>query len=250
MQKPTIILATSNGIGMGHLTRSSAIASELKEFSNPIIVSMAAGVIEVPKIAGVQFEYIPGKDRNWMGRLEWDTYLRDRLVALIDETNASIVSFDGVVPYPGIIAIKRIRPNVKVVWVRRGFWQNTTRKYLLTLQSKMMDLVITPGDYGQAYDNGPTSNRKDSVLVKPISIYRPEITLNQEQARAEIGLDLNRPAILVQLGIGEADLNSKMTAALKGLISWSDLQVVLTKEPVTSTGENLAPAGLDIKIIR
>jgi hypothetical protein len=114
----------------------------------------------------------------------------------------------------------------------------------------MMDLVITPGDYGQAYDNGPTSNRKDSVLVKPISIYRPEITLNQEQARAEIGLDLNRPAILVQLGIGEADLNSKMTAALKGLISWSDLQVVLTKEPVTSTGENLAPAGLDIKIIR
>ena len=47
MQKPTIILATSNGIGMGHLTRSSAIASELKEFSNPIIVSMAAGVIKI-----------------------------------------------------------------------------------------------------------------------------------------------------------------------------------------------------------
>ena len=250
MQKPTIILATSNGIGMGHLTRSSAVAAELKEFSNPIIVSMAAGVIEVPKIAGVQFEYIPGKDRNWMGRLEWDTYLRDRLVALIDETNASIVSFDGVVPYPGIIAIKRSRPQVKVVWVRRGFWQNTTRRYLLSLQSKMMDLVVTPGDYGQAYDNGPTSNRKDSVLVKPISIYRPELTLSKEQARAEIGLDINRPAILVQLGIGEADLNSKMTAALKGLLSWPDLQVVLTKEPITSTGENLAPAGLDIKIIR
>lgn len=250
MQKPTIILATSNGIGMGHLTRSSAIAAELKEFSNPIIVSMAAGVIEVPKIAGVQFEYIPGKDRNWMGRLEWDTYLRDRLVALIDETNAAIVSFDGVVPYPGIIAIKRSRPHVKVVWVRRGFWQNTTRKYLLSLQSKMMDLVVTPGDYGQAYDNGPTSNRKDSVLVKPISIYRPEFTLSRVQARTEIGLDIYRPAILVQLGIGEADLNSKMTAALKGLLSWPDLQVVLTKEPITSTGENLAPAGLDIKIIK
>jgi hypothetical protein len=114
----------------------------------------------------------------------------------------------------------------------------------------MMDLVVTPGDYGQAYDNGPTSNRKDSVLVKPISIYRPELTLSKEQARVEIGLDINRPAILVQLGIGEADLNSKMTAALKGLLSWPDLQVVLTKEPITSTGENLAPAGLDIKIIR
>lgn len=250
MQKPTIILVTSNGIGMGHLTRSSAIAAELKAFANPIIVSMASGVIEVPKIAGVPFEYIPGKDRNWMGRLEWDAYLRDRLVALIDETNASIISFDGVVPYPGIIGVKKIRPRVKLVWVRRGFWQNTTRKYLLPLQSKMMDLVITPGDYGQEYDNGPTTNRNDSVLVKPISIFKPELALSKAKAREALGLDQNRPSILVQLGIGEADLNSKMTAALTGLTGWQDLQVVLTKEPITVTGENLAPAALDLKVIR
>ncbi len=250
MQKPTIILATSNGIGMGHLTRSSAIAAELKEFSNPIIVSMAAGVIEVPKIAGVQFEYIPGRDRKWMRRLEWDAYLRDRLVALIDETDASIVSFDGVVPYPGIISIKRLRPKVKLVWVRRGFWQNTPRKYVLKLQSQMMDLVVTPGDFGQDYDRGPTTNRNDSVLVKPISIYKPELSFNKQQARQELGLDLNRPAILVQLGIGEADLNSKLTAALSGLTSWPNLQVVLTKDPITSSGENLAPSGLEIKVVR
>ena len=250
MDKPTIILATSNGIGMGHLTRSSAIASELKEFSNPIIVSMAAGVVEVPKIAGVRFEYIPGRDRNWMGRFQWDSYLRDRLVALIDETDAKIVSFDGVVPYPGIIAIKSKRPEVKLVWVRRGFWQKTPQKYLLALQSRMMDLIITPGDFGQSYDNGPTSKRKDSVLVKPISIFDSKSTLSRELARAELGLDKNRPACLVQLGIGEADLNSKLTAALSGLIGWKDLQVVLTKEPIDSNGKNLAPLGLDIKIIR
>jgi spore coat polysaccharide biosynthesis predicted glycosyltransferase SpsG len=250
MEKPTIIFVTSNGIGMGHLTRSSAIAAEIKEFANPIIVSMASGVIEVPKIAGVRFEYIPGRDRNWMGRMEWDVYLRERLVALIDETSAEIVSFDGVVPYPGVMAIKRKRPKVKIVWVRRGFWQNTTRKYLLTLQSKLMDLVITPGDYGQSYDNGPTSKRKDAVLVRPISIYKSELTLSREKARAEIGIDQNLPAILVQLGIGEADLNSKLTAALKGLSSWPNLQVVLTKEPITNSGENLAPPGLDIRIIK
>ena len=168
MDKPTIILATSNGIGMGHLTRASAIASELKSFANPIIISMAAGVVEVPKIAGVRFEYIPGRDRKWMGRLEWDAYLRDRIVALIDETNAKIVSFDGVVPYPGIIGVKSVRPNVNLVWVRRGFWQKTRTRYLLNLQSSMMDLIITPGDFGQSYDKGPTAVRKDSVLVKPI----------------------------------------------------------------------------------
>ena len=50
MEKPTVILATSNGIGMGHLTRASAIAAELKSFANPIIISMASGVVEVPKL--------------------------------------------------------------------------------------------------------------------------------------------------------------------------------------------------------
>ena len=75
MTKPTIILATSNGIGMGHLTRASAVASELKDFANPIIISMASGVVEVPKIANVNFEYVPGRDRKWMGRFEWDKYL-------------------------------------------------------------------------------------------------------------------------------------------------------------------------------
>lgn len=250
MEKPTIILATSNGIGMGHLTRASAIAAELKSYANPVIISMASGVVEVPKIAGVKFEYVPGRDRKWMGRFEWDRYLRDRIVSLIDETNARIVSFDGVVPYPGIIGIKSVRPDVKLVWVRRGFWQKTPQRYLLNLQSKMMDLIITPGDFGQSYDKGPTSTRNDSVLVNPISIYREKTTLDRSSARELLGLDKDRPAVLVQLGIGEADLNAKMTAALSGLSAWPNLQVVLTKEPVTANGENLAPAGLDIKIIR
>ncbi len=250
MEKPTIILATSNGIGMGHLTRASAIAAELKSFANPIIISMASGVVEVPKIADVDFEYVPGRDRKWMGRFEWDRYLRDRIVALIDETDAKIVSFDGVVPYPGIIGIKSIRPKVKLVWVRRGFWQKTSQRYLLELQSKMMDLIITPGDYGQSYDKGPTANRKDSLLVKPISIFNSKSALNREDAKKLLGLDLNRPAVLVQLGIGEADLNAKMTAALKGLVDWPNLQVVLTKEPIDSLGVNLAPDGLDLKVIR
>ena len=250
MDKPAIILATSNGIGMGHLTRASAVAAELKSFANPIIISMAAAVVEVPKIAGVRFEYVPGRDRKWMGRFAWDRYLRDRIVALIDETGAKIVSFDGVVPYPGIIGIKSIRPDVKLVWVRRGFWQKSSRSYLLSLQSKMMDLIITPGDFGQSYDHGPTVNRSDDVLVAPISIYDSKTALSRQAARNLLGIDQSRPAVLVQLGVGEDDLNAKMNAALSGLLNWPNLQVILTKEPIDANGKQLAPAGLDIKIIR
>ena len=50
MSKPTIILATSNGVGMGHLARASAVALALKPVANPIIVSMAGGIAEIPSL--------------------------------------------------------------------------------------------------------------------------------------------------------------------------------------------------------
>jgi len=134
MEKPTIILATSNGVGMGHLARASAIALALKEYANPIIVSMAGGIAEIPEYMGIRCEYIPGRDRMWMSREKWDEYLRDRLMALVDETGARVMSFDGVVPYPGVIAAKFSHPKLALVWVRRGLWQKKPQRLVLGLQ--------------------------------------------------------------------------------------------------------------------
>ena len=250
MEKPTIILATSNGVGMGHLARASAVALALKEVANPIIVSMAGGIAEVPSFMGIRCEYIPGKDRMWMNRQNWDIYLRDRLLALVEETNAKVLSFDGVVPYPGVVAAKNSNPNLKLVWVRRGLWQKKPQRFVLGLQSKMMDKVIEPGDIARGYDFGPTASRKDSVLTAPVSLFRREDAMTREDARRALGLDLNRPTALVQLGTGDSDVNEKMTAALSGLLGWKDLQVILTKAPVDKDGKSLAPVGLDLKVVR
>ena len=250
MSKPTIILATSNGVGMGHLARASAVALALKPVANPIIVSMAGGIAEIPSFMGIRCEYIPGRDRLWMSREKWDAYLRDRLLALVDETDAKVLSFDGVVPYPGVIAARNANPKLKLVWVRRGLWQKKPQRFILGLQAKMMDAIVEPGDIARAYDFGPTSKRNDSVLTSPVSLFRKEDALSREDARKALGLDQKRPVALVQLGTGDSDVNHKMTAALEGLLGWKDLQVVLTKEPVDSNGNNLAPSGLDIKVIR
>jgi spore coat polysaccharide biosynthesis predicted glycosyltransferase SpsG len=249
-QKPTIILATSNGVGMGHLARASAIALELKEIANPIIVSMAGGVAEVPNFVGVRCEYIPGRDRGWMPRKLWDAYLRDRLLALIEETDAQVLSFDGVVPYPGVISAKLKKNDLALVWVRRGLWQRKPQGLALGLQSMMMDAIIEPGDFARVYDHGPTKNRKDAVVTSAVSLYQESTALDRNEARLALGLDLNRPAVLVQLGTGDSDVNEKMTAALKGLIGWKDLQVVLTKKPIDVNGNSLVPDGLDIKQVR
>ena len=250
MSKPTIILATSNGVGMGHLARASAVAVALKEVANPIIVSMAGGIAEIPSFMGVRCEYIPGRDRLWMSREKWDKYLRDRLLALVEETGATVLSFDGVVPYPGVIAAKNSSPSLKLVWVRRGLWQKKPQRFILGLQASMMDVIIEPGDIARAYDFGPTSKRKDSVLTSPVSLFKREEALSREEARKVLGLDPDRPVALVQLGTGDSDVNHKMTAALEGLIGWKDLQVILTKAPIDKEGNSLAPEGLDIKVAR
>ncbi len=249
-EKPTIILATSNGVGMGHLARASAIALELKEIANPIIVSMAGGVAEVPNFVGVRCEYIPGRDRGWMPRKLWDAYLRDRLLALIEETDAQVLSFDGVVPYPGVIGAKLKKSDLALVWVRRGLWQQKPQGLALGLQSMMMDAIIEPCDFARVYDHGPTKNRKDAVVTSAVSLFQEATALDRDEAQKALGLDLNRPAVLVQLGTGDSDVNEKMTAALKGLIGWKDLQVILTKKPIDANGNSLVPDGLEIKQVR
>jgi UDP:flavonoid glycosyltransferase YjiC (YdhE family) len=250
VNKPTIILATSNGVGMGHLARASAIALALKPIANPIIVSMAGGIAEISDYMGIRTEYIPGRDRNWMTRDLWDQYLRDRLVALVEETDAKLISYDGVVPYPGIIAAKVKAPQVSFVWVRRGLWQKKPQRFVLALQSAMMDYIVEPGDIARSYDHGPTAKRKDAQLTSPVSLFQKDTALSREESRKILGLDPHHPAVLVQLGTGDSDVNEKMTAALSGLIGWKDLQVVLTKNPVDKNGSSLAPAGLDIRVVR
>ncbi len=250
MAKPTIILATSNGIGMGHLARATAIALELAPFARPIIVSVAGGIAELPATTAIACEYIPGKNRGWMARKDWDSYFRDRLVAIAEESGASLISFDGVVPYPGFIATKLSRPTLKLVWVRRGLWQRNALRFALPFQSRLVDSVIEPGDVARAYDHGPTSVRTDAHLSAPVSLYRAQSAKSRDEARKILGLDAGKPAVLVQLGTGDSDMNEKLRAALQGLKSWPDVQIVLTKEPVDTDGKSLVPEGVEVKIVR
>lgn len=235
---------------MGHLARATAVAEELKGVARPILVSVASGIAEIPSTTGIPCEYIPGKTRRWMPAHRWDRYFRDRLIAIVDETGASVISFDGVVPYPGFIATKLKCPDLTIVWVRRGLWQKNLLRFALPFQSRLVDLIIEPGDIARSYDHGPTSHRKDATLTSPVSLYSKARALSRVDARKVLGLDADRPAVLVQLGTGDSDMNEKMRAALTGLVGWQGLQVVLTKDPVDAQGMSLVPDGLEVKVQR
>ena len=50
----------------------------------------------------------------------WAPYLRDRIRALAVETGAQALVFDGVAPYPGLLAAREHLPSLRFGWVRRG----------------------------------------------------------------------------------------------------------------------------------
>ena len=250
MTKPSVIMVTSNGVGAGHLMRASAIARELQPHARPIIFSMAYSVVEVAQSLNLECEYVPSRDKGLMARKKWDNYLRDRLVALIDETGASVVTFDGVVPYPGIVAAKFQRPHINLVWIRRGMWQRKPQGVLLGLQSKLMDYVIEPADVASDADKGPTKGRKEALVVEPVTMYRKEDALDRSDARKLLGLDPQKPAVLVQMGVGDSDLDARVSAVFRGLSSWKDVQIVMARKPTSKDGLSLVPIGMSVKIVR
>lgn len=250
MVRPVVIMATSNGIGAGHLIRTSAIAREIKNFARPILFSMANSALEVADSLELECEYVPGRDRNWMPRWRWDRYLRDRLVALIDETGAKVVTFDGVVPYPGVLAAKFKRPQVSFVWIRRGMWRAQPQGIALNFQSKLIDYIIEPGDLARDYDFGPTRMREDAVLTAPVTLFKKSHLLPKGQARKALNIDSKKLTVLVQLGVGESDMNEKVIGILNTLTFTQNIQVVMTREPIDQSGKSLSPKNLDLKIIR
>lgn len=235
---------------MGHLVRACAVAKALLPNADPIIVSMAPGIADVGAALGIRTEYIPGRDREWMPRRVWDHYLRDRLIALSEETGAKVISFDGVLPYPGVLAAKFHSSDLRLAWVRRGLWRDTPQKLTLSMYAKLMDKIIEPGDYASEYDHGPTSGRNDAELVAPVSLYNSDEALPKLAARKILELDPDRPAVLVTLGTATQEEVDRLRAVLRGLKRWSGVQVLMTKNPVDRNGKSIVPVGLDLRTAR
>jgi UDP:flavonoid glycosyltransferase YjiC (YdhE family) len=65
------------------------------------------------------------------------------------------------------------------------------------------DAVIEPRDIAESYDRGLTSYwRQRTFAVEPILLHEPGELSGRDAVRAELGLDPDRPALLLQLGSG------------------------------------------------
>lgn len=210
-----VCFVTSNGAGMGHLTRLLAVARQLDTdiTSSFISLSQACGVVAE---YGYDFEYIASKGDLGVDGAEWNIFFNRKFVEALDRANPDVVVFDGTWPYQGIAkAVSSYDANF--VWMRRGMWREHTPTTSL-IRNTEFHTVIAPGDIAEEYDKGPTRRAQDVLHVNPIVVMDKSEILERDEARLELGIDVNANVMLITLGAGninkiDSDVEAVINAA-------------------------------------
>ena len=202
-RRPTrrVLFFSSNGVGMGHLTRLLAIARRCSGSIEPVFLSMSQAAAVVEEF-GYLVEFTAHHNYLDLDVERWNAALRGQLNEAIEFYDAKAVLFDGNVPYRGLIDARLDHPAVPFLWCRRGMWRPGAGRNSVDRRSHF-DAIIEPRDIAESYDRGLTGYwRERTFAVEPILLHEPNELLSRATARVELGLDPDRPALLVQLGSG------------------------------------------------
>ena len=235
-ERPSILLITSNGTGMGHLTRQTAVARAVGERADCVVLSLSSG-ISVVESQGIRAEYLPSYQRPWMPRQEWNSYLSDRIVALAHEVEADVIAFDGVAPYRGLAHARHRLPHIAFVWFRRGMWRVGRNSGALRTEP-FFDLLIEPGDFAQRADHGLTANRS-SRAIEPVSLLDVIEPRTRDAASKALGLDAALPTALISLGSGAIGDDAAAATAAADVLRTAGWQIATTKAALATSEHGL-----------
>jgi hypothetical protein len=226
-----VTLVTSNGWGLGHLSRQLAIALAIDDRAEATMFSFSRGLPLAAQF-GVRSEYCPGHTASWVPRQRWNKYVERRFAAFLAEVGSDVVLFDGVAPYPGVINALLDFPSISTGWLRRGMWL-TGRTDIQLTKASAFDFVIEPGDIASAADTGPTSGL-DSIRVPPVSLLEVVPTLDREEAAAALGLDPATPSVLFGIGSGQpGEVADARRVALEETLRHRGWQVGTVSSPLS-----------------
>ena len=233
---------SSNGAGMGHLTRLMAMARRRSPGVRPYVVSMSRAV---PVVAdeGLDYEYIPSRDDLGIGSRRWRLIFTERFAEVLLRERPDVVVFDGVYPYEGLLASRTVLPDVRLVWSRRAMWRPGLGHRQLA-SSAAFDLVIEPGELAHELDVGATAGRSDALRVGPVTLLDDSDLVPRAAAAAALGVDPDRPTALVTLGVGAInDVESDLGRVVQALTLVPGLQVVVTRPAIAASDAGL-PQGV------
>lgn len=227
-----VLFISSNGVGMGHLTRLMAMARHASAAIRPMFLT-ASQAVEPVRSLGFPCDYIPAKGYLGCSGPQWNRLVHERISEAIELHQPRAVVFDGTSPYVGLLRAHADHPGLPFVWSRRAMWQPGKSQWAID-QGEGFDRVIEPGEVAADYDRGRTVPQRGSAdVVPPVTLLDTDELLDCHEARAALGLDPARPAALVHLGAGNINDTAPIADALISALSgWPDLQICVTSAAI------------------
>lgn len=231
--KYRVAFVTSNGAGMGHLTRLLAIARNLPSDMEAVFVSLSQAVPVVAKY-GFPFVYIASKGETGLSPAAWNDYSEKRFTEEFERLDPDALIFDGTWPYRGLLKAASSR-NMPLVWSRRGMWKPEIADTSLSF-GRRFDLVLQPGEFAEEADKGATTKMKDTKVLNPVTVLDRTELLEGSVARKRLGIIDGERAVLITLGAG--NLNSINNTTAQVVKAFKELstpwRIFLTSNPISA----------------
>jgi UDP:flavonoid glycosyltransferase YjiC (YdhE family) len=235
--RASLLLVSSNGSGMGHLTRLIAYARRVEADLAPHFLSLSQAVGVVARY-GYPFEYVPSAGVTGMLSKRWSELFAERLLDAVARLRPAVVVFDGTWPYKGIQRVREAHPEVCWVWSRRGMWRSGMNAEQLA-KAAWFDNVLAPGELAEAYDKGLTS-AAGGIRLGPVTLLDAEDLDDREMARQALGLPLDRRLALVALGAGNINDTGQQAGAVVAALRRLGVEICVTQAEIATSDRGLA----------
>ena len=199
-----VLFVTSNGAGLGHVSRLLAIAEQLPSGRTYELLTLSAAYRQITT-PGLTVHYFPSSGATGESPSRWNRLFTAHLRELITARRPRLVVFDGTWVYTGLTEVCRAYA-IQLVWVQRGLWktevdESSTQRHNAR---EVADEVIIPGDYAseEVVECGPGIT---PTLVGPIVRTARADVVERGEACLALGLDPNTQHILLNLGSGVLD---------------------------------------------
>ncbi|HEX6760469.1 MAG TPA: glycosyltransferase [Propionibacteriaceae bacterium] len=242
-QRPSLLLISSNGAGMGHLTRLMAYARRAEPDMATHFVSLSQAVGVVAQY-GFSFEYVPSAGATGLQPRRWNNLFTERVSDAVTRLRPAVVVFDGTWPYNGIPRVRDAYPEARWVWSRRGMWRQGKSAEQLG-RAAWFDEILAPGELAEAYDRGATSDA-GGLRIGPVTLLDTHELDDRETARRVLRLPLDRPLALVALGAGNINDTSHETGAVVAALRRLDVEICVTQTEIAESNRTRA----DVHVVR
>ncbi len=194
-----VLFVTSNGAGLGHVTRLLAVAEQLPDGYRYELLTLSKAYEQV-RAPGLTVHYFPSSDATQERPHRWNRVFRSYFRRLVEERCPRAVVFDGTWVYSGLTDVCRAN-DIPLIWVQRGMWKEEKDRTSRQRHDvfKVADEVIVPGDFAgsEDIDAGPGVS---PLHVGPIVRTSRSDLLTRTEACEKLGLDPAGAYALVSVG--------------------------------------------------